>query len=236
MFNPDAKISTLPIFEGELCYVIDNALAEPERWIARAAGYPEAFEALAGNAYPGIELHMPSGVTAALEGFLDTRVRHSPDAYRTIDGYSRLSMVTKAPADLEPRQWLCHRDQLSLDAAHRIEASLLYLFDNPRLGGTSFYAPTTTTAITERLIHDSGALSATEFSARYGLSAGYMLDSSAYFSRVLTVPAKFNRLLLYSGMVFHSSHIAEPKLLSTDPRHGRLTLNGFFTRQRLAPG
>jgi hypothetical protein len=34
--------------------------------------------------------------------------------------------------------------------------------------------------------------------------------------------------------VFHAAHIAQPELLSPDPQHGRLTLNGFFRYRRNA--
>jgi len=79
---------------------------------------------------------------------------------------------------------------------------------------------------------DSEALSRAEFSARYGLQAGYMVDSNAYFERIGRVPAVWNRMIYYDGGLFHSGDINEPSLLSADPRAGRLTLNAFFVCTR----
>jgi hypothetical protein len=40
--------------------------------------------------------------------------------------------------------------------------------------------------------------------------------------------------VFYDGGQFHSSHITRPEMLSDDPAHGRLTLNGFFVCKRSA--
>jgi hypothetical protein len=74
-------------------------------------------------------------------------------------------------------------------------------------------------------------LPAAEFSARHGLQPGYMTASNQWFEKIASVPARWNRLIFYSGMVFHSGDIA-PERLCDDPRTGRLTLNGFFTCRR----
>jgi hypothetical protein len=77
-------------------------------------------------------------------------------------------------------------------------------------------------------------LSAADFSARYGLQAGYMNGSNPYFKRVAQVPAAWNRMIYYDGGQFHSADIDAPQALSADPRAGRLTLNAFFTCRRNA--
>ena len=59
-----------------------------------------------------------------------------------------------------------------------------------------------------------------------------MTASNAYFERIATVPAAWNRLIFYDGGLFHSAHIEQPALLASDPTRGRLTLNGFFTCRR----
>ena len=72
-------------------------------------------------------------------------------------------------------------------------------------------------------------LAAPAFFVRYSLQPGYLTDSNAYFEKTHSIPARWNRLLVYSGMLFHSGEISNPQALNDDPRTGRLTLNGFFT-------
>jgi hypothetical protein len=146
-----------------------------------------------------------------------------------------MSMVTVAPERLEPRQWQCHRDRIAADPHQTLfAASVLYLFHETGLGGTSFYVPRQSDALTDQMIMASQALSASEFSQRYGLQAGYMLGSNAYFECIASVPAAWNRLIFYDGSLFHSADIVQPARLSANPAQGRLTLNGFLTCRRNA--
>ena len=55
----------------------------------------------------------------------------------------------------------------------------------------------------------------------------YMTGSNEAADLLEKVPAKFNRLIFYSGDLPHSAYISRPELLSTDPSTGRLTLNLF---------
>ena len=113
-------------------------------------------------------------------------------------------------------------------------ASVLYLFRDPALGGTSFYVPRQSAAQTDRLVADSLTLDASEFSTRYGLQPGYMDGNNAYFERIAQVPAAWNRAIFYDGGLFHSADLQLPASLDPDPMRGRLTLNGFFHCKRNA--
>lgn len=237
MFNPNPKIHALPIYPGEWCCVIDDVLLEPQAWCGRAEQFAAEFSAYAGNAYPGLELPLPEAMTPLWDQYLhrarsvlahQSAVAASPA--RLLNGYTRLGMVNRSPAQLQPYQWICHRDQLSPDPLHRIEAMVLYLFHNSALGGTAFYRARGSEAATAQLVHDSGFLSGADFQRRYQVRPGYLCESNAHFEHCLTVQPRFNRLVFYSGRVFHTSHITRPELLSADPRSGRLTLNGFFVR------
>lgn len=232
MFNPSPRIQVLPIAGRHACYVIDDALREPERWVEYAAANAAVFTHSPHNAYPGPELRLPDEVSARLDAFFATHVRRLLGARRTLRMYSRLSLATCAPATLEPRQWLCHVDRLAVEPGQCIAASVLYLFGDAALGGTSFYVPKRPMDEIARLVHDAAAMAAEAFSARHGLRAGYMGGSNAYFEQVLTVPARWNRLIFYDGGVFHCGQIAAPEKLTADPRSGRLTLNGFFICRR----
>jgi hypothetical protein len=227
MFNPQPEVHSVAIGTLGRCVIIDQALSDPQAWVQRAQQFSDEFAQLEGNAFPGPELHLPAGVTQMLDGALSRHAREALHVGATLAAYSRLSMVLLAPEQLAPKQWICHRDQISTDPAHAIAASVLYLFQDPDLGGTSFYQPRDP-ARCAQLVHDSGVLDGPQFQARYGIAAGYLLDSNAHFERLLTVPARFNRLIFYSGRIFHSSHIPRPDLLARAPQRGRLTMNGFF--------
>ena len=66
------------------------------------------------------------------------------------------------------------------------------------------------------------------------LDDGIKAQLNAYFERIASVPAAWNRLIVYDGGLFHSADVDRPELLSADPARGRLTLNGFFSCRRNA--
>jgi hypothetical protein len=232
MFNPAPRIQTLHVAGQPVCHVIDDALLEPDRWIELAAAESARFSAGDHNAYPGLELRMPEAVTAQLDAWFGQHLRGLFGVRRTLDRYSRLSLVTQPPPALAPRQWLCHVDRLNAEPGQAIVACTLYLFHDEGLGGTGFYRPLHSPARIAQLVQDSASLQAEEFAARYGVQAGYMTQSNAWFEKLLAVPPRFNRAVFYSGAIFHASDILAPERLSADPRRGRLTLNGFFTCRR----
>lgn len=232
MFNPNPRIETVAIDAQHSCHVIDNALAEPERWVEYAARLQQEFRVEGFNAYPGPELRMPDGVSQKLDEFFRQHIRQQLGARRTLRMYSRLALATTPPQALQPPQWICHRDRMGVPPEQCVAASVLYLFKDADLGGTSFFKSRLPAYETDLLVHDSGTLSREAFAARYGLGAGYMTQSNAYFEKLCTVPARWNRIIFYDGCLFHCSDIAAPERLSADPRSGRLTLNGFFTCSR----
>ncbi len=228
MFNSSPQITAIPISAGETCWMIDNALADPQRWIELAAAHREQFCALPGNAYPGLELRMPDGVSEALEQFFSQHIRHRLGAEKTLAYYSRLSLVTLQPSQLSPSQWLCHRDHNSLQPTQRIAACVLYLFDDEELGGTTFFTARRDETAIRELLAAATTLDPESFRARYDIAPGFPGQSNDWFEKRLTVASRFNRLIFYNGAMFHCGDITAPEKLSDDPRHGRLTLNGFF--------
>ena len=226
--NPAARVSAVPIAPGELCIVVDQALANPEGLIAWAAA--QDFRPPQGFPYPGVMVDAPPAVSARVGDYFAQHVRGRLGGRRTLSTTVRLSLVALSPQQLRPVQWQCHRDRLG-PATHdvRLAGMVTYLFRDSELGGTSFYRSLLSDDETERMIDDAGRMSAAEFSARYGLTAGYLCGSNRYFERVAQIPAVWNRMLFYNGDLFHSADIGAPARLSADPCAGRLTLNGFFT-------
>lgn len=237
MFNPNPRIEIVPIAGRHVCHVIDDALLDPDALVALAAAHADAFVETNHNAYPGPELRMPDGFSAQLDAFFTRHLRRAFDVRRTERMYSRLAITATPPERLAPSQSICHVDRLSVEPQHRIVASVLYLFRDARLGGTSFYAPKHPPETILPMIADARVLDAEAFRARYGIATGYMTASNDWFEKILTVPARYNRMIFYEGTLFHSGEIAHPELFSRDPRAGRLSLNGFFTcRRNLASG
>ena len=234
MFNPRPRIETIPIDAAHACYVIDDALLQPERLVDFAREHRDRFAMAPHNAYPGLELRMPDDFSAYLDDFFRLHMRGRFGARRTLRMYSRLAMVTLAPHTLQPRQSICHRDRLDFGPNQCIAASVLYLFKDDTLGGTSFFAPKKPAHEINRLMRDSATLDAVAFARAHGILPGYMTDSNDYFDKLLTVPARWNRLIFYDGSLFRSGDIASPGKLGSDPQMGRLTLNGFFTCSKSA--
>ncbi|MGQ0799826.1 MAG: DUF6445 family protein [Pseudomarimonas sp.] len=234
MFNPSPSVTTIALGDGQLCHVFDDALRDPQHLIELAVARRGEFRSSGHNAFPGPELRMSDDFSAGLEAFFALHVRRALGGRRTLRAYSRLSLVTLLPQQLSPAQSICHRDRMQIEAGQNVAACVLYLFRDPALGGTAFYRPLRSEFDTARLLHDSGRLHAETMAAKYGLARGYQTTSSVWFEKIASVPARFNRLIFYNGMQFHSGDITAPERLTDDPRTGRLTLNGFFTCRQSA--
>jgi hypothetical protein len=229
VFTADPRLEAVPVAPGHVAWVIDDALADPQRWVDLAAQHRADFAASPHNAYPGVELRMPEALSARLAEFFARHVRARLGARRTERCYSRLSLATRQPHELEPRQWIAHRDRLEPEPGKLTAACVLYLFHDASLGGTGFYVPRRPWPETRVMIHESGQLSRSEFEARHGVAPGYQAASNAWFGKTAAVAPRWNRLVFYDGgAVFHGSDITAPEKLCDDPRAGRLTLNGFF--------
>ena len=229
-FNPTPTIGTVALPGDNLAVVIDDVLLDPDGLVAWARA--QAFQPAAGFPYPGVVVGAPRALSERIADFFAQHARTRLQARRTLAHDVRLSIVTTPPEELDPVQWLCHRDRVSTDPATVFVASVLYLFRDPALGGTSFYVPRQSPDATDIISYDSQTLSPAAFMARYGLTASYMNGSNDYFECVARVPAAWNRMILYDAGFFHSGDIGRPDLLTTDAATGRLTLNCFFTCRR----
>jgi hypothetical protein len=229
VFNPDPVIQTIALSAQQNAYVIDGVFSNPEGWVTEASARIEQFVESPGNAYPGIELPMPPAINQAIIGFFSTYILRRFGIRRITGSYSRLSMVTKSPDQLKPRQWICHRDGTSVPAGSRMLASVVYLFKDESLGGTSLYQPKRSVSETEALVRDASVLAPAAFTAKYGIAPGFMTEGNDWFEKTVAIPARWNRMVVYDGMVFHSGDIRRPEAMNADPGTGRLSLNGFYT-------
>jgi len=231
VFNPRPVLSTVPLPGGHEVVVADDVLLDPEGLVRWAAG--QRFQA-PDFPYPGLVLPTPSDLSARFADWFAQHARTRLHGRRTLAHDVRLSLVTTPPDRLDPCQWQCHRDREDIPESTVFVGSVLYLFRDPSLGGTSFFVPRQSSAATARIVADSLAMDAAQFGARYGLRAGYIAGSNAYFDCVARVPAAWNRMILYDAGIYHSGDIGRPDLLSADPTQGRLTANAFFHCRRQA--
>ncbi|MBL8519757.1 MAG: hypothetical protein JNK75_03715 [Betaproteobacteria bacterium] len=233
-FNLDARVTVQEVAPGREVLVFDDALQDPDALVRLACAQQHDLQPSPHNAYPGIMFPLDATLRDRTTDFFSSMARSRLGARRVLHANVRLAMVTTPPAQLQARQTIPHRDSQSLDASQTIIASVLYLFRDASLGGTSFYRAQQGDLDTRRLIHDSSTLGAAEFAARTGIPTAYFQGSNAWFEHLATIPARWNRLIFYDGGEFHCGSIDAPEQLSGDPAQGRLTLNGFFTCSRRA--
>ncbi len=233
-WNPQPRVQELTLAPGRTAWVVDDALLQPEQLRAQAIANADRFQAAPFNAYPGLEWRLGDAIDRPLSEFFLLHLRQRMGARRTRSMYSRLSIATLQPGQLRPLQRLAHRDRLGVGPDEMVAACVLYLFDEPALGGTGFYAPRRPIADIEADFRRWNAMSDDAFTAELGTPPAYLTATNDHFALLGTVPARWNRLVFYDGSGFHSSHITEPQRLSPDPARGRLTLNGFFVCRRSA--
>lgn len=56
-----------------------------------------------------------------------------------------------------------------------------------------------------------------------------MTESNAWFEKMATIPAGWDRMIFCTGAVRHGGKLADTALLTDEPCTGRLALKGFFT-------
>lgn len=235
MFNPHPSIRIVPIAEKQVCVVIDDFLLEPQKMVDLALAQRELLVLDPDNFYPGPELPLSREIAISLDQFFMQHARSALGARRNKGVSCRLSMATLAPTQLHPLQRLCHRDAEVFPPGESMGASVLYLFKDAALGGTSFYRPKKSLEEIRQLLQLANTVSNVELTALINTAPAYMNATNDYFELLCTIPPAWNRAIFYSGTVFHAAQIERPELLSSDPAVGRLTMNGFF-KFRLAGG
>lgn len=229
--SSDLDIRVEKITAEHSCVVVDNFLKRPEDIVEFADKNTNAFSMPEGS-YPGLLFDVPNDSMTEISRFIrSTMSKRFSFLKGGIRTYTYLSMVTLQPEQLSNLQRLCHTDPRErLD--RRNFAGLVYLFDNEKLGGTGFYRWKE-----RKLIEEATALEladpdrASQFLqdhfVTYQQPACYMTESNEIAELLCKIPARFNRLIFYSGDLPHSAAISSPELLSDDFKSGRLTLNCF---------
>lgn len=227
----DARVRRVPIAEDLDCVIVDDFLEDPMQLVEFSARHAGSFTQ-PHSGYPGIQLRVDDTAATGVHRFLRARMTRQ---FPFLRGGSRLetflSMVTLKPEALWSLQRICHIDP-NPDPGRAKYAGLVYLFEDERLGGTSFYRWRDRDLIWRaadllRDDPDRGLAFLRERFPTFREPPRYMTASNEIAELLGTIPARFNRLVFYPGDVPHSGAITAPELLSDDPRHGRLTLNLF---------
>src|SRR5881394_4312076 len=137
--------------DRRFCLVDDEALLNPDELVQCAAERRAEFNSVDFSYYPGIYRMAPAELSERLTDYFQLHARRRFDARRCVETICRYSILTLPPQALHPIQWLCHRDDVGLDARLSMQASVLYLFHDPELGKGILPPPTHSSA-------DTGAL------------------------------------------------------------------------------
>jgi uncharacterized protein DUF6445 len=231
--NPEASLRREQISENGFCIVVDDFLKDPDMLVEFASQHPRDFSH-PNIGYPGVQLRVNDDAMKDIFRFVRSRMSKLYGFMRSRLGIrSLLSMVTLPPDELHFMQRICHIDP-NPDPGRAKYAALLYLFNDERLGGTSFYRWRNEELVwkaVDLLRRDAGKgeeLLKQHFKT-FREPPRYMTESNEIAELLYTVPPRFNRFVFYSGDVPHTGAITAPELLSADPRKGRLTLNLFFS-------
>jgi hypothetical protein len=136
-----------------------------------------------------------------------------------------LSLVTKAPAQLDPIQRLPH-----FDGVERERIAVLLYLSEPEGSGTAFYRQRSTGfESVDAARYDTYLAELEAATARHGIPpARYIGDDSPIFERVHLVEGRCNRIIAYHGNSLHCAAMPDEFVPAPDVAGGRLTLNLFL--------
>ncbi len=231
--NPGLEIQLSQVTENHNCVVVDDFLLNPRDLVEYAVVHTQEFVMLE-RAYPGIVLPVDNHLLGPLHRFIQKEMtRLFPFCRGGIDFHTQFSLATLQPEDFTWIQRLCHSDP-RLEPGRVNFAALLYLFENPEMGGTGFYRWKNPEfwqemSTRQRDNPDAGLEILQEKFQMFRDPPCYMTESNEAAELLDVAPARFNRLVFYPGDLPHNACISKPELLSSDPALGRLTLNCFVS-------
>jgi hypothetical protein len=229
--NKNATIEFRRLSTGRTIAVVDEFLAAPDDLRAYAVAQASEFFTPE-KSYPGLLLDIDAHPMTDIYRFIRFELAPRFSFLRGGAQFSSmLSMATLQPDQLSNLQRLCHSDPPATGKRANF-AFVLYLFKNEQLGGTGFYRWKERDAITEATAlenedPDKALAFLMERFPTFNNPPCYMTESTEIAEQLDVVPAKYNRLIFYSGDIPHSAQILSPEFLSSDINDGRLTLNCF---------
>lgn len=210
--------------EGAPLLVIDQAVADPDRLVRKAARAPFTPQ---GTLFPGLRIRAPLSYEMFLEQLL--RPLLAPHFGLPADGrfafpMCHYSLVTLPPERLAFLQRVPHVDSVQGNGL----ATMHYLFRGD-WGGTAFYRHRGTGFEAVDETRQAGYFAMLEQeSRREDATDGYIRGDSPLFERIDAVEGVFNRLVVYRRNSLHSGDIDNARIPPADALAGRLSINGFI--------
>jgi hypothetical protein len=227
--NPEINIHELEA--GQNYAIVDDFLADPHGIINSLSSQIAKIESKPlGHPGRGPDLHRDQ--IQEIHGFIRSKLsRFFPFHRANIRLKAFLSNVALKPEELSVYHRMCHIDP-RVGPQYQTYAGVIYLFENPDLGGTGLYRWKNKEIAVKAFQmaskdHEAALRYLEEHSEVFRRPPEYMTSSNEIAELITSVPAKFNRMVFYNGELPHSGHITHPELLNPDPMKGRLTLNFF---------
>jgi hypothetical protein len=222
--HPNSSIQRLAIgAERAPLVVIDNLLADPDELVNIAAAKTYGDVA---SYYPGVRSKVP----LTFQQFLLDELRGEFAAVFGHSGAPRFtschfSLITTPKERLTYVQRIPHVDSLLSDQL----ALVFYLFKGD-FGGTSFYRHRKTgfEFIDEARNPEYWRHVQAEQPEIERSPPGYIIGDTEFYTRISHQDGIFNRLLVYRRTSLHCGAINPNFVPVSDPRRGRLSVNGFI--------
>lgn len=229
--NLEAVIREQRIDERHSCFVVDDFFENPDDLVRHAVANQASFE-MPHRSYPGLVLDLDAASFQEVHRFIRFRMNDLFDYARSgLKTFAQLSLTTLQPEAFTWIQRLPHTDPRP-EPGRNNYALLVYLFRDEALGGTGFYRwrdPKFWQSMArEQRDEPEGGL--TIVRTRYPMfndPPEYITESNEAAELLTMVPARFNRMICYSGEVPHSAWIEDATRLTGDCASGRLTFNAF---------
>jgi len=231
--NPQVSIRREQITDEDFCVIVDDFLENPQLLVEFAAENRADFSH-PNIGYPGVQLRIHDNAMKDIFRFVRSRMSKLYGFMRGRIGIrTLLSMVTSPSDALSFSQRICHIDP-NPDPGREKYAALVYLFEDERLGGTSFFRWRNEEIVWKgvellRSNRSEGEEYMKQHFRTFREPPKYMTETNEIAELLYTASPRFNRFVFYSGDLPHSGAITAPELLSDDVRRGRLTLNLFFS-------
>lgn len=211
--------------ERQPVIALDGLMSRPDE-LVRFASDQAGFTTEMAGLYPGVRAPLPLDYVRAVVRRIDPLIR---DAFalcdvRLVKADCVYSLVTRAPEELAPFQRIPH-----IDTTHPLHFAALHFLCDEQFGGTAFYRQRATGF--ETITPDRETAYERARDQQFAGSASpprYIGVQDGWHERTALLPARYDRMLVYRSNALHSGHIPDARVLSADPRAGRLTANIFI--------
>ena len=223
--HPDFKIHKLKLGREQApLLVVDNLVANADELVDQAAS--KVFTDVPGY-FPGIRAKAPlSYQQFVIDTLRDTIAEmFGVSASKLHFTSCHFSLVTTPGDRLVLMQRIPHVDSMLSS-----ELALLHYLFKSDLGGTAFYRHRSTGyeyVNVERNDAYCRFVSA-EMGGPNSPRSGYISSTTPLFEQIGAQEGRFNRLLIYRRNSLHSSNLSANFVPDTNPRTGRLSINGFL--------